>query len=82
MRSTLPAANHRELISLPIYTTSGEAGPSKKPKTYNFHPEWEEDFFFAMSFTVRLSDLQLYDCYFEEGKYGAALSDSSQDERH
>ena len=24
---------------------SGGAGPSKKPKTYHFHPEWEEDFF-------------------------------------
>ena len=28
---------------------SGGTGPSKKPKTYHFHPEWEEDFFFTVS---------------------------------
>lgn len=30
---------------------SGGAGPSKKPKTYHFHTEWEVDFFFTMSFS-------------------------------
>ena len=30
---------------------SGAAGPSKKPKTYHFLAEWEEDFFFTMSFS-------------------------------
>lgn len=25
------------------------AGPSKKPKMYHFHAEWEEDFSFTMS---------------------------------
>ncbi|CAI5694542.1 unnamed protein product [Oreochromis niloticus] len=30
---------------------SGGAGPSKKTKTYHFHMEWEEDFFFTMSFS-------------------------------
>ena len=29
---------------------SRAAGLSKKPKTYHFHAEWEEDFFFTMSF--------------------------------
>lgn len=28
----------------------GRAGPSKKAKTYPFHQEWEEDFFFTMSY--------------------------------
>lgn len=27
------------------------AGPSKKPKTYHFHAEWEEEFFFTMSYS-------------------------------
>ena len=30
---------------------SGTAKPSKKPKTYHYHTEWEEDFFFIMSFS-------------------------------
>ena len=30
---------------------SGGAGPSKKPKTYHFYPEWEEDFLFTMSYS-------------------------------
>ncbi|XP_051259245.1 general transcription factor II-I repeat domain-containing protein 2-like [Dicentrarchus labrax] len=30
---------------------SGGAGPSKKPKTYHFHTEWEEDFSFTMSYS-------------------------------
>jgi len=30
---------------------SAVAGPSKKPKTYHFHTEWEEDFFFTMSYS-------------------------------
>ncbi|KAL7376443.1 hypothetical protein ABVT39_008228 [Epinephelus coioides] len=30
---------------------SGKAGPSKKPKTYHYHTEWEEDFFYTMSFS-------------------------------
>ena len=30
---------------------SGTAKPSKKPKTYHYHTEWKEDFFFIMSFS-------------------------------
>ena len=30
---------------------SGGAGPSKKKKIYHFHTEWEEDFFFTMTFS-------------------------------
>ena len=30
---------------------SGAAGPNNKPKTNHFHAEWEEDFFFTMSFS-------------------------------
>lgn len=30
---------------------SGGAGPSKKPKTYHFHAEWEDNFFFTMSYS-------------------------------
>ncbi|KAK7939582.1 hypothetical protein WMY93_002908 [Mugilogobius chulae] len=30
---------------------SENAGPSKKAKTYHFHVEWEEDFFFTQSFS-------------------------------
>ena len=54
---------------------SGGAVPSKKPKTYHFHPEWEEDFFSQCLFEVRLSDLLIYHRYSKEGKCGAALSD-------
>ncbi|CAL9684523.1 unnamed protein product [Knipowitschia caucasica] len=30
---------------------SGGAGPSKKSKTYHFHSQWEEDYFFMMTFS-------------------------------
>lgn len=29
---------------------SGRAGQNKKPKSYYFHPEWEEDLFSTMSY--------------------------------
>ena len=34
-----------------IKKISGAAEPSKKPKMYHFHAEWEEDFFFTMSYS-------------------------------
>ena len=44
---------------------SGAARPSKKPKTYHLHAEWEEDFVF---FEVHLSDLSNYHRYSDIGE--------------
>ena len=46
------------------------AGPSKKPKTYHFHPEWEEDFFNNVIFEVHLSDWSIYHRYSKYRKCG------------
>ena len=57
---------------------SAVAGLSKKPKTYHFHTEWEEDFFLDyVIFQVRLPHLSVCHCYSKEEKCGAGFSDSS-----